>query len=104
VEVGGIGVENNVTHIDTPRIDSPRIWEHVIATPSWDHVKAVTVAPRAWEGTTLGARSGLVQHVANWNGVSHAMPVKAPLAGWAADNNVRRVPLHMLPTTLPAMR
>jgi hypothetical protein len=103
VEVGGIGVENNVAHIDTPRI-----WEHVIATPTWDHVKAVTETPRAMEGTLLGtklgAHPGLMQHVANWNGVSHAVPVQAPLAGWAAGNNLRRVPLHMLPTTLPTMR
>jgi fibronectin-binding autotransporter adhesin len=99
VEVGGAGVENNVAHIDTPRI-----WEHVIATPSWNHVKAVTEVPRTWEGTTLGALPGSVQHVANWNGVSHTLPVQAPLAGWAAGNNVRRPPLHMLPTTLPTMR
>jgi hypothetical protein len=98
VEAGG--VENNIAHVETPRI-----WEHVITTPGWDHMKAVTSLPRAWKGTTtLGTRSGLAQHVANWNGVSHALPVHAPLAGWASGNNAHRAPLRMLPTTLPAMR
>jgi hypothetical protein len=87
---------------------APRIWEHVPATPSWDHVKAVAVQTRTVAGSTLSgstlAGSTLAHHVNNWAGSSHAVPVQAPLAGWAGVNNTRRVPMHLLPTTLPVVR
>jgi hypothetical protein len=63
-------------------------------------MKAVTSLPQASKGTTtLGARIGLAQHVANWNGASHALPVEAPLAGRSNNHTaLMRVP------TLPMIR
>ena len=83
--------------------NSPRVWEHVPSAPSWDHVKALAL-PATPMTNPGGSRSNLPQHVSVWNGISHAVPVRAPLAGWNGVNNMHRTPMHMLPTTLPVMR
>jgi len=46
----------------------------------------------------------VAQHVNDWTGSSHVVPVRTPLAGWAGINNTHRVPMHLLPTTLPVVR
>ncbi len=97
----GAGVGKRVEVAGTS--NAPRIWEHIPATPSWDHVKAVTVAQSPVVTERSGMRSDLAHHVDNWTGTSHAVPVEAPLAGWAGVNT-HRLPMHLLPTTLPAVR
>ncbi len=97
----GSGVGKRVEVAGTS--NAPRIWEHIPATPSWDHVKAVTVAQLPVMTERSGMRSDLAHHVDNWTGTSHAVPVEAPLAGWAGVNT-HRLPMHLLPTTLPAVR
>jgi hypothetical protein len=100
-----IAGSSRVTLANVASTISQRAWEHVAATPSWDHIKAVsTQTPRM---TNLnGSGSNAVRPVGVSNGIEHAVPVRAPLTGWGAVNNVRRmpVPMHMLPTTLPVVR
>jgi fibronectin-binding autotransporter adhesin len=111
VEVASAGAESEGGKVILPdlaaRSSAPRIWEHVPATPSWDHVQAVAVgsAPRAINlGEPSGPlQSGLAHRTGTWTGTSHAVPVQAPIAGWAVVNT-HRAPLHMLPAMLPPVR
>ncbi len=92
---------------------TPRIWEHVPVTASWDHMKAVTVAqvPRAVGVGAVnvgGANSDLAHHVnvngSTWTGTSHAVPVKSPVTGWSGMNNSHRLPARILPPSMPVIR
>jgi hypothetical protein len=117
VEVASAGAETETGKVVLPdlavRSSAPRIWEHVPATPSWDHVQAVAVGrtPSTIEGS--GERSGLLQsglmgsglahHIGTWTGSSHAVLVQAPISGWSGVDT-HRPPLHMLQPMLPPVR
>jgi hypothetical protein len=104
--VGGVGangrVQNEITRTDVVPLGSPRIWEHVPVAPSWEHVKAVGAAARA---VALGEmHSDPAHHADNWVGVSHAVPVQAPLAGWPGTTNAHRTPMKIWNPAVPMMR
>jgi hypothetical protein len=86
-----------------------RIWEHVPATPSWDHVKAVTItqAPSAGTRSNLAHAVNLTHEIRRTGigitGISHAVPVRAPLNGWSVAP-IKHMPLHILPPVRPAIR
>jgi len=77
---------------------TPRIWEHIPATQSWDHLSAVNVAQAPRSLNLAGAHNNLAHAINNnWTSSSHAMPVQAPLAGMKAINS------HRLPVRMPSM-
>ncbi len=84
--------------------ETPRIWEHVPAAASWDHVKAMTAMQAPRNVNSGEARSDLAHHVDIWTGASHAVPVKAPLARWSGAENSRLLPMRILSPTLPVLR
>jgi hypothetical protein len=87
-------------------LKGPRVWEHVPVAPSWYHARSVAVArlPQTLNGGV--ARSNLARPI---NALDHAIPVRAipvraPLAGWIGVSNNHRVPVRILPPSLPRMR
>ena len=82
-------------------LKGPRVWEHVPVAPSWDHARSVAVArlPQTLNGGV--ARSNLARPI---NALDHAIPVRAPLAGWIGVSNNHRVPVRILPPSLPRVR
>jgi fibronectin-binding autotransporter adhesin len=107
----GAGGRKVLSAAATP--SATRIWEHIPATPSWDHVRAVMVAQAPAAGNIGGMRSNLVHAIdiaheitktgISMPGISHAVPVRAPLSGWSSAP-IKHMPLHILPPPLPVIR
>lgn len=76
-----------------------RIWERVPVAPSWEHGIATGVGRGP---LTLGGVIGApARHINNVNdGLSHALPVRAPLG----TIETKRIPVKILTPTLPRMR
>jgi fibronectin-binding autotransporter adhesin len=101
VQASAIDVASGKAGLSDIRPGVPRVWEQVPVAPSWDHVKAVTVGETPHVATM---QPDPVQHVDNWVGRSHAVPVQAPLAGWSGVRDAHRVPMRILPPMLPTIR
>jgi hypothetical protein len=83
--------------------NSLRVWDHVPATPSWDHIRGVAVAQTPRSASLNAPHSDLAHHINNWQGPSQAVPVRAPLTGWAGGSNTR-LPVQTLKPSLSAVR
>jgi hypothetical protein len=76
--------------------NTPRIWEHVPVTASWDHVQAAAIGRAPLVVNLSGARSDLAHRVNNFAGPSHAVPF-APVMG-RIGVDAHRIPIRLLPT------
>jgi Tfp pilus assembly protein PilV len=80
-----------------------RIWEHVPVAPSWDHLKATTIAQTPRSLNLAGAHDNVAHAIDNnWaTTTSHAAPV-APTARWQVNSH--RLPARMPMPALPVIR
>lgn len=85
---------------DLAKIVSPRFWDHIPVATS-DHLKAVTVMPRA---VNVSAHTNFDQHVNNWTSASHAIPARAPFTGSININNAHRLPMRIQLPQMPVIR
>jgi len=105
VQVGSISGSGGAVLGDLARVETPRIWERIAVTPSWDHTKAVAIAQTPHTMNLGGAKSDLARPVEDWAGATHALPLRDPLTGLtgiASQNH--RVPVHILHPALPVVR
>jgi hypothetical protein len=80
-----------------------RVWDHVPVAPSWDHIRGVVVAQVPQSASLNAPHSDLSRHINNWQGQSQAVPVRAPLSGWAGVS-ATRLPVQTLKPSLPPVR
>jgi fibronectin-binding autotransporter adhesin len=101
VEVTGIG-HGTVRVAAALPANTPRIWEHVPVTASWDHVQAAPIGRAPLAVNPGGARSDLTHLVNNWAGTSHAVSVVPVIGRISVDPH--RIPIRLLPTRVPVVR